>query len=124
MLKDVIDSGHAARFGALPLQSGRGRVLPVNTFSSEVLRKLHKSDSFYSLNSDQFLLSVLTMPERWTYIPFIAVPGKELSDFYQLPSDNAPIWMYLMRTGIINCRRSWKKHTVRCLLRGLVLIKT
>ena len=26
------------------------------------------------------------MPERWTYIPFIAVPGKELSDFYQLPS--------------------------------------
>lgn len=86
VLKDVIDSGHAARFGALPLQSGRGRVLPVNTFSSEVLRKLHKSDSFYSLNSDQFLLSVLTMPERWTYIPFIAVPGKELSDFYQLPS--------------------------------------
>lgn len=71
VLKDVIDSG-LLPVCALPLQSGRGRVLPVNTFSSEVLRKLHKSDSFYSLNSDQFLLSVLTMPEHWTYIPFIA----------------------------------------------------
>lgn len=86
VLKRVINSGHAARFGALPLQSGRGRVLPVNTFSSEVLRKLHKSDTFYSLNSDQFLLSVLTMPELWRYIPFIAVPGKELGDYYNLPS--------------------------------------
>lgn len=86
VLKNVINVGHAARFGALPLQSGKGRVLPVNTFSSEVLRKLHKSDTFGSLNSDQFLISVLVMPELWTQVPFIAVPGKELSDFYHLPS--------------------------------------
>ena len=26
------------------------------------------------------------MPELWTQVPFIAVPGKELSDFYHLPS--------------------------------------
>ena len=86
VLKNVINAGHAARFGALPLQSGKGRVLPVNTFSSEVLRKLHKSDKFGSLNSDQFLISVLVMPELWTQVPVIAVPGKELSDFYHLPS--------------------------------------
>ena len=86
VLKNVVNAGHAARFGALPLQSGKGRVLPVNTFSSEVLRKLHKSDTFGSLNSDQFLISVLVMPELWTQVPFIAVPGKELSYFYHLPS--------------------------------------
>lgn len=86
VLKNVINAEHAARFGALPLQSGRGRVLPVNTFSSEVLRKLHKSDTFGPLNSDQFLISVLVMPELWAQVPFIAVPGKELSGFYHLPS--------------------------------------
>lgn len=86
VLKNVINAGHAACFGALPLQSGRGRVLPVNTFSSEVLRKLHKSDTFGPLNSDQFLISVLVMPELWAQVPFIAVPGKELSGFYHLPS--------------------------------------
>ena len=32
------------------------------------------------------MLSVLTMPELWRYIPFIAVPGKELGDYYNLPS--------------------------------------
>ncbi len=82
----IVDARHAARFGALPLQSSRGRVLPVNTFSSEVLRKLHKSDRFGTLTSDQFLISVLAMPECWMYVPFIAVPTKELSRLYALPS--------------------------------------
>lgn len=57
--KYAISPEHAAKFGALPIQSVSGRMLPINTFSSEVLRKLHKSDQFGSLNSDQFLLSVL-----------------------------------------------------------------
>lgn len=86
VFKNTIDREHAARFGALPLQSVRGRILPVNTFSSEVLRKLHKSDTFGTLNSEQFLLSVLVMPEIWARVPFIAVPNKELADYYSLSS--------------------------------------
>lgn len=87
VLKDVIDSRACCPFCGIASSVGKRACTSWSIPSrSEVLRKLHKSDSFYSLNSDQFLLSVLTMPERWTYIPFIAVPGKELSDFYQLPS--------------------------------------
>lgn len=82
--KNIIHAEHAARFGALPVQSARGRILPVNTFSSEVLRKLHKSDTYGSLNSDQFLLSVLTMPDVWMRIPFIAVSNRELTDRFGL----------------------------------------
>lgn len=55
--KYVVSPEHAALFGALPVQSGSGRMMPVNTFSSEILRKLHKSDKIGKLNSDQFLLS-------------------------------------------------------------------
>lgn len=86
VLKNAVNAGHASRFGALPLQSGRGRVLPVNTFSSEILRKLHKAEMFGTLSSDQFLVSVLAMPELWMYVPFIAVPGKELGSVCGLPS--------------------------------------
>ncbi|MDR1161748.1 MAG: cytochrome c biogenesis protein ResB, partial [Tannerellaceae bacterium] len=76
---------HAAKFGALPMQSYSGRMTPVNTFSSEVLRKIHKSDTFGSLNSDQFLLSLLSMPDMWMRVPVIVQSNKELAYFYDLP---------------------------------------
>ena len=82
--KYAISPEHAAKFGALPIQSVSGRMLPINTFSSEVLRKLHKSDQFGSLNSDQFLLSVLAMPDMWVRVPFIALSNSELANYYDL----------------------------------------
>lgn len=85
--KYAINPEHAARFGALPIQSGSGRMLPVNTFSSEVLRKLHKADRIGSLNSDQFLLSLLAMPEMWIRVPLIALNNNELAAYYDLRKD-------------------------------------
>lgn len=82
--KYAVDPGHAARFGELPVQSASGRMLPVNTFSSQILRKLHKSDRFGSLDSDQFLLSLLAMPEMWIRVPLVALPSEELAMFYDL----------------------------------------
>lgn len=83
----VIPEAHASRFSLLPMQSQAGRMMPVNTFSSEVLRKLHKGRSVCGLNPDQFMLSVLAMPEAWMQIPFIAIPGKGISDRFVLPED-------------------------------------
>ena len=68
-----IDVTHAIKFGSLPLQATNGRIIPINTFSSEILRKLYKETHFNSLNSDQFLLSILTYPEMWMYVPTIVV---------------------------------------------------
>lgn len=82
--KYTVSEDHAARFGALPVQSGSGRMMPVNTFSSEILRKLHKADKIGNLNSDQFLLSLLSMPDMWMRVPFIALSNPELANFYDL----------------------------------------
>ncbi len=68
----VIPAEHSDKFGALPIQF-RGRVMPMNTFSSEILRKIHKETTIYNLNSDQFLLSLLAMPQLWTHVNFIAL---------------------------------------------------
>ena len=73
-----INQIHAERFGALSIQF-RGRVMPMNTFSSEILRKLHKETTIYNLNSDQFMLSVLATPQMWMHIPFIAVNDEYVS---------------------------------------------
>ena len=82
--KYAVPTEHAAKFGALPVQSHSGRMMPVNTFSSEVLRKLHKAEKIGNLDSDQFLLSLLAMPDMWMRLPFIALSNKELANYYDL----------------------------------------
>ncbi len=82
--KYAVPAEHAAKFGALPVQSHSGRMMPVNTFSSEVLRKLHKAEKIGNLDSDQFLLSLLAMPDMWMRLPFIAFSNKELANYYDL----------------------------------------
>jgi cytochrome c-type biogenesis protein CcsB len=44
---------------------------PLNTFSSELLRKVSKSDSYKNLNSDQVMLSITKDPLLWYNIPII-----------------------------------------------------
>lgn len=82
--KYTVSPEHAAKFGALPIQSHSGRMMPINTFSSEILRKLHKADKIGKLNSDQFLLSLLAMPDMWMRVPFIALSNPELANYYDL----------------------------------------
>lgn len=84
VLQIHIPDEHLARFGSLPVQSMNGRMIPVHTFSSEILRKLHKKSTIDGLSADRFLLSLLTMPEMWMYVPFMALPDNELAAYYDL----------------------------------------
>lgn len=78
-IKDnAIPVEHAEKFGALPVQF-RGRVMPLNTFSSEILRKIHNETNIYNLNSDQFLLSLLVNPEKWSHAKIISGDQSYLS---------------------------------------------
>lgn len=82
--KYTIDERHAAAFAAMPVQSNRGRMSPINTFSSEILRKLYKQEKIGALNSDQFLLSLLAMPEMWMRVPLLHQSNQELATYYGL----------------------------------------
>ena len=79
-----INKEHAARFGALPMQSFKGRIEPVNTFSSEIVRKLHRSDCVGDLNPDQFLLSLLVLPEMYSERPVLALKNKDIAFNYDI----------------------------------------
>ena len=41
------------------IQDAGGRMKPLNTFASELLRKVSKSDTFKDLSADQVLISIL-----------------------------------------------------------------
>ncbi|RKS14432.1 cytochrome c biogenesis protein CcsA [Flavobacterium sp. 120] len=62
---------HAAKFGRLVIQDGGGRMKPINTFSSELLRKVSQSDSYNDMNSDQVFLSITQYASYWIEIPII-----------------------------------------------------
>ncbi len=85
ILNANVDKEHAATFGALPMQSTDGRIEPINTFSSEILRKLHHSEKIENMNSDQFLLNLLAMPEMWMHVPFISQTNKDIAHTFGLP---------------------------------------
>ncbi|MFO8148347.1 MAG: cytochrome c biogenesis protein CcsA [Bacteroidota bacterium] len=70
---NMVDAEHAAKFGKLVIQDAGGRMKPANTFSSELLRKLSKKDSYEGFNADQILVSMTENPAVWYNVPFIYV---------------------------------------------------
>jgi cytochrome c-type biogenesis protein CcsB len=64
---------HAAKFGRLIIQDEGGRMKPVNTFSSELLRKVSKNDTYKDMNSDQVFLSMIQFPRVWFEVPLIYI---------------------------------------------------
>lgn len=74
---------HAQMFGELPVQL-RGRVMPMNSFSSEILRKLYGKDKIGKLTSDQFLISLMSTPEMWLQIEFIKCKNDDIKEKYGL----------------------------------------
>ena len=69
----VVSLEHSNKFGELIIQDAGGRMKPINTFSSELLRKVSKSDTYKGLNSDQVLLSILRNPLAWYSEPIIYI---------------------------------------------------
>lgn len=74
----TVDEAQAALFGNLLVQSHDGRLKPINTFSSEMLRKISRKNTFDEMNSDQVLLGMLSQPVVWQQIPIIKISNDDL----------------------------------------------
>ena len=73
-----VSSQHAGKFGSLVVLNPNGRLEPVNSYASAILRKLYGADKLNGINSDQFFLNLLSFPDEWGAYPFIKVDNKEL----------------------------------------------
>ncbi|MFR9649996.1 MAG: cytochrome c biogenesis protein CcsA [Rikenellaceae bacterium] len=78
-----VPSEYADKFGAIPMQDSRGRIVPVNTFASELVRKLYKEHKVGELTANQFLMSLWIMPDIWMQIPFIEYSNPDLQSEYR-----------------------------------------
>ncbi len=73
-----IDKNHAKEFEKLLVQDRKGRVEPVSTLASEILRKVAKKTSWEGMSSTEVFLDMQANPDKWKNVAFIKVANPEL----------------------------------------------
>lgn len=97
---------HAIYFGSLVIQDAGGRMKPVSTFTSELLRKVSKSDSYKGMNANQVAVSMITNPKLWYSVPFIYMKkaNSKVRDLLGIPKDQN----YARLSDVFNTKGEYK----------------
>ena len=77
LTKNIVPKEEAAKFGNIVIQDLSGRMMPVNTFASEFLRKLSKKDRYGDFDANQIFLSIQESPLLWYNVPVIYLKVKK-----------------------------------------------
>jgi cytochrome c-type biogenesis protein CcsB len=72
IIANAVSKEHAAIFSSLVIQDD-GRMKPINTFASELLRKVSRKDHYEGLDANQVFLSMTEFPRLWSEVPLIAL---------------------------------------------------
>ncbi len=81
---NITPKAHADEFGHLVIQDLGGRMIPVNTYASEMLRKLSKSDTYEDFDANQVFLSIQESPQLWYNVPIIYLAKKKADSLRSL----------------------------------------
>ncbi len=84
-----ISKEHAALFGKLLVQDMNGRIKPINTLSSELLRKISGKQNIQGYNPDQVLLGMLVNPAKWQSVPMIKIKNRGIRELLGIDSEHA-----------------------------------
>ena len=76
-----IPQHHLDAFGRLTMQSANGRMIPVNTFAEELLKKFDMHNGL-SISSEQLLLEIITDAPKWANTPIIPIENKDIKHKY------------------------------------------
>ena len=85
----VINKVHAAQFSKLIIQDAGGRMKPIHTYASQLLRKVSKHDTYKEMNATQVFLSIQSNPRLWFQTPIIYIEkgNTKLRDIIEIPHD-------------------------------------
>jgi cytochrome c-type biogenesis protein CcsB len=72
IVANAVSKEHAAKFGHLVIQDD-GRMKPVNTFASELLRKISRKNSYEGLDANQVFVSMVEFPRLWLEVPIMSL---------------------------------------------------
>jgi len=72
IVANSVSKEHAANFATLVVQDN-GRMKPINTFASELLRKISRKNSYAGLDANQVFLSMTEFPSLWLEAPIMSL---------------------------------------------------
>lgn len=75
---ELLDKEHIQEFESLVVQSNQGRLEPVATLASEIMRKVAKEDEWDGLSPSEVYLDMMARPEAWKNVPIIKIANEEL----------------------------------------------
>jgi cytochrome c-type biogenesis protein CcsB len=79
-MQQIVDKVHAEEFGKLLVQDNDGRIEPINTLASELLRKISKKDKFEGQTPEQVLLGMMINPMKWQAVPMIKISNDKVAE--------------------------------------------
>ncbi|XMO85676.1 cytochrome c biogenesis protein CcsA [Algibacter sp. AS12] len=88
---NIAPKAHADKFGHLVIQDLSGRMMPVNTYASEMLRKLSKHDTYGDFDANQVFLSIQESPMLWYNVPIIYLKPKKGDSIRRLLGANKDV---------------------------------
>ncbi|WP_223551501.1 cytochrome c biogenesis protein CcsA [Aestuariivivens sp. NBU2969] len=77
LIANITPKEHAERFAHLVIQDSDGRMKPVSTYASEMLRKISKHDIYGGFDAHQVFLSIQESPKLWYNVPVIYLAKKK-----------------------------------------------
>lgn len=96
---------HAASFGKMLVQNKDGRVIPINTVSSQVLVKIYKKNKFEGLTSDQVFLGMILDRGYWQERPMIKVSDDALKSMLGIRGNYASFIDFFDEKGQYKLKR-------------------
>ena len=73
-----LDENHVSEFESIVVQSNKGRLEPVATLASEIMRKVAKETKWEGLTPSEVYLDMMARPETWKNVPLIKVGNADL----------------------------------------------
>lgn len=70
---------HISAFSRLLVQDHQGRIEPVSTLASDLLRKIAKTSEWKGMSSVEFFMDMSANPDKWKTVPLLKVGNAELA---------------------------------------------
>ncbi len=84
-----VNKEQADKFGELLVQTTGGRVKPINSLASELLRKVSRKSKLHGMIPEQVLLGMATNQVQWQQVPMIKVKHSELKELLGIEGSHA-----------------------------------
>ena len=103
----------ADKFGKMVIQDFDGRMKPVNTYASELLRKLSKHDEYEDFDANQVFLSLHESPFLWYNVQIVYLKTKKADTIRKLigiplTQKNATLADLFLKCGCNKVSPFWK----------------